>query len=55
MEICAKNHDEIVYEGGRYSPCPLCVTTDKIADLEKELEKLEQEIQDHNCEILPPK
>ena len=24
MNLCSENHDEIVYEGGRYVKCPLC-------------------------------
>lgn len=48
MELCFKNHDEIVYEkGGRYDKCPLCEANAKIVELEKELEEAQDAINNH--------
>ena len=41
MKICEDSHDEIVFEGGRKSYCPLCVALEEIKELQKEIEKLE--------------
>ena len=43
MNLCSENHDEIVYEGGRYVKCPLCEANDKIRELERDLEQLQEE------------
>jgi len=47
MEVCSRNHEEIVHDNG-YDSCPLC---EKI----KEIERLESHIQDlkddHESEI----
>jgi len=40
MELCSDNHQEICYEG-RY--CPACELLDKIVELEKQTEILNEE------------
>ena len=44
--ICEDGHDEIVYEGGRKSPCPLCEAEDKIKDIEMELNHVQIELEE---------
>ena len=48
MKICEENHDEIAFEGGRKSLCPLCEALDEIKTLEKEVQKLELELDKTN-------
>jgi len=49
MDMCYNNHEEVVVENSRY--CPLCETLERIADLEKTISQLEDEITWLNKEI----
>lgn len=50
MQICDDGHDEIVFERStKYSGCPLCEAMSTMANQEKELEKLQKEMAEHEC------
>lgn len=53
MNVCQDDHDEIVYhESGNYgNSCPLCKALEVNQKLEKEIERLEKEMEDHVCEV----
>jgi hypothetical protein len=42
--MCDDGHDEIVYEGGIYTPCPLCAANKAIDDLKEQIEALEIQV-----------
>ena len=42
MKICSQHHDEIVYDG---RDCPLCEANQTVADRDKEIEDLCDEIE----------
>lgn len=46
MTVCDNGHDEICYEGGPYSNCPLCEANEKIEELETENEDLKNQIEE---------
>ncbi len=40
MEICSDEHEEIIYQPGRFTNnCPLCSANDRVAELEQELQE----------------
>lgn len=59
--VCLGHNDAtIVYQGGRYSKCPLCETHSTIDELNKEVSELEDEVYRLTddllaAEALPPK
>jgi hypothetical protein len=46
MELCSEGHEEVCFEGGRFSSCPAC---EAIEDLNSQIEKLNDEIATHEC------
>lgn len=46
MESCNRGHEEVVFVGGRYSPCPACAAIEAAAE---EIQKLKDEISSHVC------
>ncbi len=54
MITCSEGHEEIVYEGDRWTPCPICALikerddkinelTDRVEELETDLRKYEED------------
>ena len=48
MYLCSDGHDEICHEG---KTCPACELVQEKRDLERQVERLQAEINDHECEV----
>jgi len=44
MKLCDDGHDEVCFEGGYYTECPMCLEIGKSETLEGRIEELEQEL-----------
>ena len=67
MNICSSGHEEIVYEGDRWSKCPICELIEEheneiqstVDVLKERIEKLEEQkteyyelLKEHNPELI---
>lgn len=46
MELCNDNHEEIVYEGRRFSHCPLCAANAIVKQQEEQIEELKDKVRE---------
>jgi hypothetical protein len=44
-QTCTEHgEDVVVYQGVRFTPCPLCAAASRIGDLEAQVERLDEEV-----------